>query len=155
LSSTPLISAREWVRSYNTTVKGLFPVEELKRRAAALDDDVQKLTGSVDRLADRMNRSDRDRRWFVVGLIVVAIVVTMIGWIAVEAARNSRAQAQLRSEVLCPLYGIFLGAYDPNSRNGNPDPAAREKYEDAYAKIRRGWAVMECTDPIVPPRTVK
>ena len=70
-----------------------------------------------------------------------------------SAQRTSDEQAQLRAEVLCPLYSIFLGAYDPKTRDKNPDPQARQKYEDAYVKIRRGWEVMQCTDPLVPPRS--
>lgn len=135
-------------------------MDELKRRAAQLDQDVRTLnntteanTEALDRIHQRLDRSDKDRRRFVTAIIALAMLA---GFLAVEAFRLEqaiRSQDQLRAEVLCPLYGIFIGSYDPESRANNADPDAKAKYEDAYAKIRRGWQVMECRDPIVPPRS--
>jgi hypothetical protein len=60
-------------------------------------------------------------------------------------------QDRTRAEVLCPLFGIFLGSYDPNSRTEGP---AREAYEQAFTTIRHVHAdVLHCTDPIVPGRS--
>ena len=91
--------------------------------------------------------------WLVVGLLLVVGLVALLAYVAVGAQRNATDQAQLRNDVLCPLYGIFLGSYNPKTRDNNPDPAARAKYEDAFVKIRDGWNSMNCSDPIVPPRS--
>jgi len=135
-------------------------MEELKRQTRLLDDDVKGLTSKVVSLSDRLDKIDRDKRWLVASLLGVVALVALVAFVAFraeetgrEAAQTAQAQEQLRAEVLCPLYGIFLGAYDPKSRDNNPDPEARRKYDDAYDKIRAGWAVMGCTDPIVPGRT--
>lgn len=132
-------------------------MEELKRTNARLDRDVQRLTSSVETNTASQTRlalaHERDRRTFVAAIIILAVIALGSGWAAFTAVQTSHQQAQLRGEVLCPLYGIFLGSYDPKTRDNNPDPQARGKYEDAYAKIRRGWQVMGCTDPIVPPRS--
>jgi hypothetical protein len=128
-------------------------MDELKRQTRQLDDDVQKLTQEVHRLNDRADRNDRDKRWLIVGLLLVVGLVALTAFVAVRAQQTANEQEQLRGEVLCPLYSIFLGAYDPKTRDKNPDPQARQKYEDAYAKIRAGWNVMQCTDPLVPPRS--
>jgi hypothetical protein len=128
-------------------------VDELKRQTRMLDDDVKQLTTEVHRLYGRADKTDRDKRWLVAGLLLVVGLVAVVAIVAVVAFRIAKQQEELRAEVLCPLYGVFLGAYDPKSRDNNPDPDARRKYEDAYGKIRRGWEVMQCTDPIVPPRT--
>ena len=128
-------------------------MDELKRQTRLLDDDVKRLTEEVQRLNGRADRADRDKRWLVVGLLLVVGLVALLAYVAVGAQRNATDQAQLRNDVLCPLYGIFLGSYDPKTRDKNPDPQAREKYEDAFAKIRHGWEVMGCTDPLVPPRS--
>lgn len=132
-------------------------MDELKRQTRLLDDDVKQLTTEVHRLNGRADRTDRDKRWLVVGLLLVVGLVGLVAFVAFRAENTGREanrlalqQEQLRAEVLCPLYGIFLGAYNPDSRAPGPD---RDKYIDAYGKIRRGWSVMECTDPIVPPRT--
>jgi hypothetical protein len=128
-------------------------MDELKRQTRMLDDDVKQLTGEVHRLNDRADRTDRDKRWLIVGLLLVVGLVALVAFVAVRAQQTAAAQEQLRNDVLCPLYGIFLGSYDPKTRDKNLDPNARQKYEDAFAKIRNGWDVMQCTDPIVPPRS--
>ena len=125
-------------------------MDELKRRAAALDVDVKALTAAVDRLGDRMDRSDRDRRWFVVAIVAVIAVVALIGYVAVRAERTARAQEQLRSDVLCPLYGLILGGYTPQTRDPGP---ARAAYEDTFVVIRDGYRILGCTAPLVPPRS--
>jgi len=135
-------------------------VDELKRQTRLLDDDVKQLTEEVHRLNNRQDKTDKIWRFLVAGLLLVVALVALVAFVAFraentgrEAEQTAQAQEQLRSDVLCPLYGIFLGAYDPKSRDNNPDPEARRKYEDAYEKIRSGWSVMQCTDPIVPPRS--
>ena len=139
-------------------------MEELKRRAAALDERVGRLDGdlvknteAMDRLtvaqqqlADRMDRSDRDRRWFTAAILAVVVIVVGVGLVAVRAERTAREQEQLRNEVLCPLYGLILGGYDPTTR---PEGDARQKYEDTFVIIRQGYGVLRCTSPLVPPRS--
>jgi 4-amino-4-deoxy-L-arabinose transferase-like glycosyltransferase len=128
-------------------------MDELKRQTRMLDDDVRKLTDETHRLNDRADRNDRDKRWLIVGLLLVVALVALVAYVAIQARRTADVQDELRAQVLCPLYSVFLGAYDPRTRDRNPDPQARQKYEDAYANIRRGWDVMGCTDPLVPPRS--
>ena len=128
-------------------------MEELKKQTRQLDTDVQQLTGEVHRLNDRADRTDRDKKWLVVGLLLVVGLVALLAFVAVRAQQTATEQEQLRNGVLCPLYSVFLGSYDPATRDKNPDPRAREKYEDAFVKIRHGWDVMGCTDPLVPPRS--
>jgi len=128
-------------------------MEELKRQTRQLDDDVRRLTEEVHRLNDRADRADRDKKWLVVGLLLVVALVALVAYVAVRAKQNSNEQEQLRNVVLCPLYSVFLGSYDPKTRDKNPDPSARQKYEDAFTKIRSGWDVMGCTGPLVPPRS--
>ncbi len=135
-------------------------MDELKRQTRELDGDVKQLTGEVHRLNDRADRTDRDKKWLIVGLLLVVGLVALVAFVAVRAQqasdvaqRSSDEQSHLRNDVLCPLYSMFLGSYDPKTRDKNPDPAARQKYEDAFVKIREGWNVMQCTDPLVPPRS--
>lgn len=128
-------------------------MDELKRQTRMLDDDVKQLTGEVHRLNDRADRTDKDKRWLIVGLLLVVGLVALVAFVAVRAQQTATEQERLRNGVLCPLYSVFLGSYDPKTRDKNPDPAARQKYEDAFAKIRHGWEVMGCTDPLVPPRS--
>ena len=128
-------------------------MDELKRQTRMLDDDVKQLTQEVHRLNERADRTDRDKRWLIVGLLLVVVLVGLTAFVAVQARQTADEQHLLTAEVLCPQYSIFLGSYDPKTRDKNPDPNARQKYEDAYVKIRNGWDVMNCTDPLVPPRS--
>ena len=132
-------------------------MDELKRRAAQLDEDVRTLnntaeanTAALDRVHQRLDRSDKDRRRFVTALIALAMLAGFLGVEAFRLETAIRDQYTIREQVLCPLYGIFLGAYDPNSR---PEGPARATYEERYIEIRRGWETLRCTGPIVPPRT--
>lgn len=128
-------------------------MDELKRQTRELDDDVKRLTQEVHRLNRRVDRTDRDKRWLVVGLLLVVGMVALVAYAAWQAQITAARQDELRNDVLCPLYGIFLGSYDPKTRDKNPDPMARQKYEDTFVQIRSGWNLMQCTTPIVPPRS--
>jgi hypothetical protein len=142
-------------------------VDELKRQTRLLDDDVKQLTEEVHRLNARQDKTDKIWRFLVTGLLMVLALVGLLGYVAFRTERNAREQADLairqakaaqeqldlRTRVLCPLYGLILGSYDPNSRDNNPDPNARQKYEDTFRVIREGYSVLECTAPLVPPRT--
>ena len=128
-------------------------MEELKRQTRQLDDDVRKLTDETHRLNERVNRTDRDKKWLVVGLLLVIGLVALVAYGTWRAQRTADEQEQLRADVLCPLYSVFLGSYNPATRDKNPDPQARQKYEDTYAQIREGYVIMRCTGPLVPPRS--
>ena len=128
-------------------------MDELKRQTRMLDDDVKKLTDEVHRLNDRADRTDRDKRWLIVGLLLVVGLVALAAFTAFRAQRTADEQELLRAQVLCPVYSVYLGSYNPATRDKNPDPQARQKYEDVFAKLRHGWEVMQCTDPLVPPRS--
>ena len=136
-------------------------MDELKRRAEALDRDVRALndtteanTAALGRVHERLDRSDRDRRRFITALIALAMLAAFLGVEAVRLEEAIRGQNQLRGDVLCPLYGLILGGYDPDSRD--PDgtkPEARRKYEETFTVIREGYAALGCTNALVPPRT--
>jgi hypothetical protein len=134
-------------------------MDELKRRAAQLDSDLKAVdvstqanTAALQDIREELARNNRSRRWIVASLAALLLLLAGVGFVAFQSAQTARAQAELRSDVLCPLYGIFLGSYDPGSR---PEGDARRKYDDAYQQIRQGWQIMRCagTAPIVPPRT--
>ena len=139
-------------------------MEELKRKADVLHQDMQdlrvtvgentaaeqRLALSYEQLVTRMNRSDRDRKWVVVAVLILAAMVLAGGWVLYRGEQTAREQQQLRSDVLCPLYGLILGGYDPQTR---PEGDARQKYEETFVIIRQGYGVLRCTAPLVPPRS--
>jgi hypothetical protein len=58
-------------------------------------------------------------------------------------------QRRVTQEVLCPLFSLVLGGYDPDSRPVGP---ARDQYVATFAEFSRIYMRLECTAPAVPPR---
>lgn len=125
-------------------------MDELKRQTRALDDDVRGLASKVGGLGDRLNKIDRDKRWIVACLLGIVVLIALVAFVAFRAEKTGRDQEELRNQVLCPLYGLILGGYDPQSR---AEGDARRKYEESFTVIREGYAVLHCTSPLVPPRS--
>ena len=64
-----------------------------------------------------------------------------------EGQANAIADLQRRTseDVLCPLYRIFLQAYNPKSPQALADPAA---YEETFRVISEGAKTLGCPDTI-------
>lgn len=119
---------------------------------------VTVLTGD---LATEKKRSRRERlvlRVAVGGLILDLVLSVLVGVGYLRQAQTSKQQGEIvaqqentRSDVLCPLFAIFIGAYDPTSRT---EGYAREAYEETYRKLRKiNNEVLRCNEAPVPPRT--
>ena len=128
-------------------------VAGLNQAVNRLSERISGLREDLGNLADRQSRSERRGGWTVIAVLVALSLVAGVAYVTIDTRKNADDQTELRNDVLCPLYGIFLGSYDPKTRDRNPDPQARQKYEDAFTQIRHGWVVMGCTGPIVPPRS--
>lgn len=50
-------------------------------------------------------------------------------------------QTKVSSEVLCPLYEIFLKSYNPKTPNALEDPA---QYEESFKVIEKGSRILQC-----------
>lgn len=137
-------------------------MDELKRRAAALDEDVQRLTVTVEentasqdrlslaqeQLAHRMDRTERDRRWFVAGLIGVILIVGLIGYNVYQNQRTAVRLESLIQEAVCPILGRSIGAYNPATRA----PEDRAEYEESQKLIVDVYRnKLECRAPIPGP----
>lgn len=127
---------------------------ELLRRLTELTGEVRSLRGSVQELGRRAVRSERDitrARWYirgVAGAAVLGLALIVVGGLLAAGQRDTdrrlaRAiaeQKRTRSEVLCPLYGVFISSYHPERQPA----AARAQYEQAFAVIRRGAVTLKC-----------
>lgn len=124
--------------------------ESLVAVAATLTVTVDGLRESVDSLVKRAQRSER-----VVASVVVTVIVDLLFTVGLlflwhSQTQTSEALDDTRSQVLCPLYAVFLGAYNPDSRAPGLD---RQKYEDVFTTIRRSYVYLQCTTPLVPKPT--
>lgn len=131
--------------------------EILAEQAAVLAGEVGRLRAAVAALDRRASRSSRVLAGVVLTLALDVVLSLALGFtIASQFTTNTRldetvAQENIiRSEVLCPLYAVFLGSYAPQSR---PEGAARQQYEQAFTTIREGYVKLRCTTPPVPARS--
>jgi hypothetical protein len=146
-------------------------MEELKRRAAQLDADVKDLhestdknTAALDRVHERLDRGDRDRKLMVAAMIAAVLVIFGVAFVAVRAENTAHETAQIaqeqqiiRNQVLCPILARSVGAYEPDTRQLNPDGSypgsARDRYVENWKLLKAKYDLLRCTDPLVPPRT--
>lgn len=131
-------------------------VEALNLTNAELATTVAENTAVQERQARRIERAEGliTRTW--VFLVVVVVLSGLFGVLlfrqvvtedrldqVIAAERTARQQGQ------CPLLALFIGSYAPNSRAAGED---RQKYEDAFVRIRAIYAQLGCTEPAVPGR---
>jgi hypothetical protein len=133
-------------------------MEDLKRRAAALDErvghldeDLVKNTAAVDRLAtaheELVQRNDKDRRSFFAAILIVAAITGLLGYTVLQIrATNARLEVLIQ-QVVCPILGRSIGAYDPSRRR--PEDLAR--YEESQKLTISAYGLLECKSPIPGP----
>lgn len=105
-----------------------------------------------DALREQIKGLRRVNRWIVVLLIAVAglagfstFQVIRLRRIQTVAQANQdridELQQRTSSDVLCPLYALFLRAYNPRSPVALADP---NLYEENFVTIERGARALGC-----------
>jgi hypothetical protein len=59
-------------------------------------------------------------------------------------------EAATRQEVLCPLYGVIVGSFNPDSRPPGPQ---RDEYLRNFEVINGSYPKLNCANPVVPGST--
>lgn len=128
-----------------------MPERELTKSAGELTVSVKTLTETVEKLVARMERSEKHRQgmWLVLAVLFVLTIGMSITYY--QQTQTSKTLGATRAE-LCSLYSVFLGSYNPSSRQAGPDRVA---YEAAFVTFREGYLRLECTLPYVPPPTTR
>lgn len=122
------------------------------RALAPLIAAVEALRKAVEALVTRAEKSERRIAGIVIAIIIDLIFTSGFAALYYQQQRTAATLADTRAEVLCPLYAVFLGAYNPASRAPGPD---REAYENAFAQFRYSYQRLQCTTPLVPAPTTK
>lgn len=121
--------------------------EELATGLSELIESVTRLRQAVESLVTRAEKSEKR----IAGIIAaVAIDLVFTAGFAFLYWQGSTTQEQLngtRVQVLCPLYSVLLGAYNPSSRAPG---LSRQTYENVFAQLRASYAYLECQTPLVP-----
>lgn len=124
----------------------------LAAQAATLKRSVGTFTVAVQELDRRANRS---RRVFTVAVAGLILDLALSGVVALalyrQATTSERLEQQIaqqntvRTEVLCPLYGLLIASENPRSREAYAaGPAA---YDDAFRVLREGSSTLRCETP--------
>jgi hypothetical protein len=103
-------------------------------RPTELLEAVRGLDSSVKQLAHRL-------RLVTIGAVITFALVIVNGVLFYQVLITQHDQQRTRREVLCPLYGVFLASYNPDSAAAQADP---QRYEQAFTVIRRGVVVLGC-----------
>ncbi len=141
----------------NELTPGETTIERLASRADLLGKKVDGLTSEVSQLNRRQGRTERlsiRTAGVLALLIVLAMLVGVLAWqqwvTRDQVAQLVGREVKTRDEALCPLAALLLGGYDPTTRPPGP---AREQYEENFRIQREAYAALNCTNPLVPPRT--
>lgn len=128
-------------------------VAQLTKVAQAQSEALAELKISTDKAKRRTTVKIRVLvALFIADIALTAAIYVFYNKQAETSARLEAAIAQqevIRSQVLCPLYAVFLGSYQPTTRAAGTD---RDTYEQNFAQMRTQYAVLSCTGPVVPPR---
>lgn len=129
---------------------------ELGRKVDRLTDAVDRLDKSHNQLATRTGAVERRSVRTVVASVLAVAILVIGGWLAyTQVVTNSRLDAvvtdqqKVTQQVLCPVFALLLGGYDPETR---PPGEARVRYVETFEEYSRIFARLECTTELVPPR---
>lgn len=112
--------------------------------------------GQADAL-ERLTVEVRNKTWkttvkirWMIALVVLCLILsgaTLIGYFRTSDLIAN--QEVIKGQVLCPMYKIFLGSYQPETRTPGAD---RDKYEAAFKDMWTQYGALNCTGALVPPR---
>jgi hypothetical protein len=143
----------------------MTPEDEERRRklavvAAELAAEVPKLRDISNKQAkalEALTKDVRQKTWkttikirWMVALVILDLVLSgamLVGYLKIRDVVTS--QETVRAQVLCPMYRVFLGSYQPETRTPGAD---RDKYESAFKDMWGQYAVLKCAGALVPPR---
>lgn len=109
-------------------------------------DALEKLAGEVKHKA---GKTTVKIRWMValVALCLILSGAVLVGYVRIRDLVEN--QEVVKGQVLCPMYKVFLGSYQPETRTPGPD---RDKYEAAFTDMWTQYGALNCTGALVPPR---
>lgn len=141
--------------------------DELERRrvlavvAAELGDEVARLTVASSNQTEEIAKLRAElkvKTWkttvkirWMIALVIMDLVLSaamLVGYLKISDL--VRDQETVRAQVLCPMYKVFLGSYQPETRAAGPD---RDKYQAAFRDMWSQYAVLNCSGALVPPRS--
>lgn len=126
----------------------------LIEQAQALASNLSALSKAVEKLDTRSNRNEKITFVAVIGLVldlILSVIVAIVLSNQVSTAGSLQAtidrEAQTRQQALCPVYGLVLGGYNPNSRAAGPD---RDAYIQSFKVMTDAYDTLDCAGGLTP-----
>lgn len=132
-----------------------FDIQDLLDGLNSLKSSVDELTNKIEATETQIERNESkietEKGWRKLLLIVLVVQIVFSILLGITAYQGYQSNKRLNTAVrnvgtiqhqaLCPLFGIFIGVYDPESQ-----PAAqRDDYIRNFQKIFSIVDVLDCT----------
>ena len=122
--------------------------EDLAGQASRLSDEITRFADMLNGLDRRLGAEQRrvnaavsrNKRLTVSVMVLVVlnlVLMALVGW---NMYRIDVVQERTSSQVLCPLYDLFLGSYHPERQ----PPERLAEYERTFDVIRKSHQVLGC-----------
>lgn len=130
--------------------------DDLAVTALGLKDEVARLRLQHEQLERRTGRAERKSGYTMWGAVALLAVVVVLGLLLFQQQQTANRLESLTQRAFCPVYGLVVGGYNPDTRPLNPDGSypgsAREKYDATFRVMRDAYAELVCLGGTVPPR---
>jgi len=120
---------------------------DLVARVAELTRQSEQLTMAVHQLRPRVEKAERVSFRTAIAATVLLCLVVVLGWVAADQHETAARLDRLIQKSECPLYGLIVGSYNPNTRPAGP---ARDAYNQAFVVLRTAYDELGCTNTPVP-----
>lgn len=113
-----------------------------------LTDETTKLRVATEGIVPTVQAEQRRSRTTRILLGVQALVLLIVALLGLALWDVVRQQDRTTQQAFCPVFGLLLGGYNPESRPPGPD---RDAYNATFATFTTSYQALECDSPIVPP----
>lgn len=123
--------------------------DDLATAARELKDEVAELREAVETLTPRTVRAEFVARVGIALALALVLGGAVLGWNIIQQRHTSDRLESVTQSALCPVFGLLLGGYDPNTR---PEGPARDQYMQTFEVMRGAHEALACRGPLVPKR---
>ncbi len=122
--------------------------QELAGQASRLSDEINRFADMLNSLEKRLGVEQkrlnaavsRNKRLTFSVMVLVALNLALMGLVGWNMYRIDVVQERTSSQVLCPLYVLFLESYHPERQ----PPERIAEYERTFDVIRKSHQVLGC-----------
>jgi hypothetical protein len=122
-------------------------IPEIVERITALLDETTLLRIATEAVVPSVERETKRGKYtrIAVGLLgLIVAVQTVFGILLFQALSTQDATNQ---RVLCPVFSLLVGGYNPDSRQPGPD---RDAYNAQFSIMRSSYLELNCRGGFVP-----